>query len=52
MGKDDSLQKYIEYKLILPSFKNTARQINSRVDLTVLYYINTPSLLETVATRK
>jgi len=27
----------------MPSLKNTARQINSKVALTIFYYINTPS---------
>ena len=31
-----------KYKLILPSFKITARQVNSKVALTIFYYINTP----------
>ena len=33
-----------QYKLILPSFKNTAQQINSKATRTIFYYVNTPSL--------
>ena len=32
-----------QYKLILPCFKNTARQINSKATRTIFYYVNTPS---------
>ena len=31
------------YILTLPSYKKTARQINSKATLTIFYYVSTPS---------